>query len=125
MNHWRLIWLVFRNEGRVLLADRTLWVVSLAFLSLVFYGLFNGLAQASLKNEALSTVLAAQEKRDATRRETLRRVMSGAEQPDPFANPTDPASMAGGFGARYAYMPISQLAPLAFGQSDLLPTITG
>ncbi len=121
MSSWRLVWLVFRKEGRVLLADRTLWVVSLAFMSLVFYGLFNGLVQASLKNEALSTVLVAQEKRDAARRETLRRVMSGAEQPDPFANPTDPASMAGGFGARYAYMPISPLAPLAFGQSDLLP----
>jgi ABC-2 type transport system permease protein len=117
----RVAWLVFKHEGRVLLADRTLWVVSAVFLALVGYGLFNGLAQARIKNEALATVLASQETREAARRETFRRVMAGAEQPDPFANPIDPASMAGGYGAGYAYMPISPLAPLAFGQSDLLP----
>jgi ABC-2 type transport system permease protein len=114
---WRL---VFVHEGRVLLADRTLWVAWGLFLLLVGFALFNGLEQARLKADALATVLAAQEKGEADRRQFLERIWAGEAVPGQFDNPADPSAMGGGYGARYAYMPISPLAPLAFGQSDLL-----
>lgn len=121
MKNFGAWWLVFKHEGRVLLADRTLWLASGLFLLLIGYGLHNGITQARLKESALAQVLDAQAKGEASRRALLGRIMAGAEVPDPFANPADPASMGGGYGARYAFMPISPLAPLAFGQSDLLP----
>lgn len=114
-------WLVFEHESRILFADRTLWLAAAIFLALVGYGLFNGASQAALKQEALSSILAAQDRGETAYREQWERVMTRQEAPDPFSNPVDPASMGGGMGARYAYMPIGALAPLAFGQSDLLP----
>jgi ABC-2 type transport system permease protein len=120
MNGWRTCRLVAEHEGRVLLADRTLWLVSVLFLALVSYGLYNGAAQAAVKERALATALEAQQRGEQSRRDLLTRILAGQAIPDPFANPADPASMGGGYGARYAYMPISPLAPLAFGQSDLL-----
>lgn len=115
-------WLVFWHEGRVLLADRTLWVVALLFVSLVGFGLHNGTAEADNRAAAIERIRQADDAGEASRREQLRNVMSGAELPDPFGNPTDPSSMGGGYGARHAIMPNLPLAPLAFGQADLLPS---
>jgi len=114
---WRL---VFVHEGRVLLADRTLWIVWGLFLLLVGFALVNGLEQARLKAGALATVRAAQEAGEAERRRFLERIWSGEAVPGQFGNPADPSAMGGSYGGRYAYMPITPLAPLAFGQSDLL-----
>lgn len=113
--------LVVQHEMRLLLADRTLWVVSGLFVVVLGYGLFNGVAQARLKEDALASVLAAQARGEAGRRALLDSILTQGAIPDPFANPADPSSLGGGYGARYAYMPISPLAPLAFGQSDIRP----
>lgn len=113
--------LVARHEIRLLLADRTLWVVSALFLAILGYGLSNGLVQARVKEDALASVLAAQQRREAAKGPLLNQILNEGVIPDPFANPADPSSLSGGYGARYAYMPISPLAPLAFGQSDIRP----
>jgi ABC-2 type transport system permease protein len=114
--------LVFFHEGRVLLADRTLWIVALLFAALVGYGLYNGAAETDNRAAAIQRIVDADDAGEAFRLEQLRNIMSGAELPDPFANPTDPSSMGGGYGARHAVMPNLRLAPLAFGQADLLPS---
>lgn len=113
--------LVARQEARLLLADRTLWIVSALFVAIVGYGLFNGFTQAALKETALASVLNAQQRGEQSRRALLGRILHERAVPDPFANPADPSAMGGGYGGRYAYMPISPLAPLAFGQSDIRP----
>lgn len=113
--------LVVRHELRLLGADRTLWLVSSLFIVIIGYGLFNGITQARLKEEALASVLAAQTRGEAGIRTLLGQIYNEGAVPDPFANPADPSSLGGGYGARYAYMPISPLAPLAFGQSDIRP----
>jgi ABC-2 type transport system permease protein len=113
--------LVARHEIRLLLADRTLWLVSTLFVVVIGYGLFNGVTQARLKEDALASVLAAQTRGEAAKRTLLNQILNEGVVPDPFANPADPSSLGGGYGARYAYMPISPLAPLAFGQSDIRP----
>jgi ABC-2 type transport system permease protein len=121
MSPLRTSWLVARQEARLLLADRTLWIISALFVAIVGYGLFNGVKQAALKETALASVLDAQARGEQSRRATLRRILGENALPDPFANPADPSAMGGGYGGRYAYMPISPLAPLAFGQSDIRP----
>lgn len=117
----RTLLLVARQEARLLLADRTLWIISALFVAIVGYGLFNGVKQAALKETALASVLQAQMRGEQTRRALLGRILHEGALPDPFANPADPSVMGGGYGGRYAYMPISPLAPLAFGQSDIRP----
>lgn len=121
MTTMRTLRLVVEHEIRLLLADRTLWLVSGLFFALVGYGLFNGMEQAALKERALASVLEAQAQGEASRRALLHRILNEGVVPDPFGNPTDPSAMGGGYGSRYAFMPISPLAPLAFGQSDLRP----
>jgi ABC-2 type transport system permease protein len=64
-------------------------------------------------------VLQAQACGEASRSALLDRITNQGEIPDPFGNPADPSSVAG--GGQYAFMPISPLAPLAFGQSDVRP----
>jgi ABC-2 type transport system permease protein len=119
MTVFRTIRLVAAHEVRLLFADRTLGVVSALFLLLVAYGLFNGMRQAGLKEGALASVLEAETSGDTARRALLDRITNHGEIPDPFGNPADPSSIGG--GGRYAFMPISPLAPLAFGQSDVRP----
>lgn len=114
--------LVFAHEGRLLAADRTLWLVALLFVLLVGYGLYNGIVATQSKAEAIESVRLADANGETYRRAQLERIMAGAELPDPFANPTDPSSMGSGYGAQHAIMPNLPLAPLAFGQSDLLPS---
>jgi ABC-2 type transport system permease protein len=98
-------WIVFQHEGRVLLADRTLGLVSALFLSLVGYGLYHGVTETARRDEIMKGVVRAQEEGEASRREQLRNILEGREHPQPFANPTDPSSMGGAFGARHAIMP--------------------
>jgi ABC-2 type transport system permease protein len=119
MTVFRTIRLVAAHEVRLLFADRTLGVVSALFLLLVAYGLFNGMRQAGLKEGTLASVLEAETSDDTARRALLDRITNHGEIPDPFGNPADPSSIGG--GGRYAFMPISPLAPLAFGQSDVRP----
>lgn len=116
-----MYWFVMKNEWRLLIADRTLWLVSVLFLGLIAYGLYNGLSQIEFKNQAVSGIYEQERGILQERVSQHRRIMAGEEIPDPFANPVDPASMGGAFGARHAVMPARPLAPLALGQSDMLP----
>jgi ABC-2 type transport system permease protein len=117
-----VFWLVFRHEGRVLLADRTLWLLSVLLLLLTGYGIFNGVVETNRRDRAIDALVQRQRDGEAARLAQWRRIMAGTEKPVPFANPTDPSSMGSGFGARFAVMPTRLLAPIAFGQSDLFPT---
>ncbi|HUQ50863.1 MAG TPA: ABC transporter permease subunit [Gammaproteobacteria bacterium] len=113
---------VFVHEGRVLLADRTLWIVALLFVGLVGYGLYNGAVETDARAAAIEAIRSADDAAEAARHVEFENIMAGTKLPDPFANPTDPSSMGGGYGARNAIMPNLRMAPLAFGQADLLPS---
>jgi ABC-2 type transport system permease protein len=117
-----MFWLVFRYEGRVLLADRSLWLVLAIFLTLIGYGLVNGLAETRVREHQASSLIQKQQKTEQSNIARLREVMDGGTISDPFANPADPVSMGSGMASRYAILPPLALAPLAFGQSDLLPS---
>lgn len=113
--------LVFAHEARLLWADRSLWLVCGLLALLLGFGLYNGLAETTRREQVLERIRGQEPQREAANIERLRRVLAGQEQPDPFANPTDPASVGSGMGARHAVMPYRALAPLALGQSDMQP----
>jgi ABC-2 type transport system permease protein len=112
---------VFAHEARLLWADRSLWLVCGLLALLVGFGLHNGLAEIAVREAVVAKIEAQQPEREAKTLAQLRRVLAGQEKPDPFANPADPASIAGGMGARHAVLPYLALAPMALGQSDMQP----
>lgn len=112
---------VFTHEARLLWSDRSLWAVSGLLALLLAFGLYNGLVEIAAREAVLASIQAQQPQREAALAQRLQRVLAGAEKPDPFANPADPASVGGGMGARTALLPYEALAPLALGQSDMQP----
>jgi ABC-2 type transport system permease protein len=114
--------IVFRHEGRVLLADRTIWLVSALLVMLLGYALYNGLAYTQARTEVAGVVLQKQEAQQSANVKLLREMMQGRVTPEPFANPADPASVGSGMGGRYAVLPSTALAPVAVGQSDMFPS---
>lgn len=113
--------LVAVQELRLLLRERSLWLVGGLFLLLVGYALFNGVLQTSLRDRAQSALVNNDMQTRTDQLALLERIHAGTEAPSPFGNPANPANMAGGLGAQYAVMPSAALAPVALGQSDLFP----
>lgn len=117
----RTFLLIFQHEGRVLLADRSLWLVTAILAALSFYALYNGFNATTSRERTIANLRELQQQKQRTNIAQLARIMEGQELPDPFANPADPASIGSDMGGRFAVMPILPLAPLAFGQSDIQP----
>ena len=118
---WCLFLRIFVYEGRVLLADRTLWLACGLLCAFLGYGLYNGLTEIRAREHTLREIGAGETERETKNLAQLRRVLAGNEIPGPFSNPADPASMGGSMGSRHAVMPYRALAPLALGQSDMAP----
>jgi ABC-2 type transport system permease protein len=66
-------------------------------------------------------VLAQEAKRLSALPNRFDAVMQRQITPEPFANPADPMSVGQSMAARHAWMSYAALAPLAIGQSDLMP----
>ncbi|WP_456730831.1 DUF3526 domain-containing protein [Bradyrhizobium sp. USDA 3364] len=113
--------LIVRHEARILLRDRTLPLVCCVLALMVGYGLFVGLAQATLRDRMVDQVLKHEKENQAANSETLQSVLGGKTALIPFSNPANPAAMAGSLSGRYATMPNAPLATLAIGQSDMMP----
>lgn len=112
---------VLRHELAVLAAERTLWVTAGLLALLCAYALGNGWVETRSREAVLTAIERQQVERIVALRAQWQRVMDGTERPDPFANPVDPAAIGSGGAGRHAVMPYAPLAPVAFGQSDLLP----
>jgi ABC-2 type transport system permease protein len=112
---------ILQHEWRALRADSVIWVVATVFAVAIAYGVWNGARWVSFQRTALTD--AAVE--ETTRFERLKRQVADIERtgqkPSPFADPRSPGNVGGRYGQRYAMLPPGPLAPLAIGQSDLLP----
>jgi ABC-2 type transport system permease protein len=112
---------LLQHEWRTLRADSTVWLIGAVFASVIAYGMTNGVRWVTFQRGAL-TEAAAEEARRYDRMTTqigdLRRT---GGQVSPFADPRNPTTFGGRLGPRYAMLPPGPLAPLAIGQSDLLP----
>lgn len=112
---------IIRHEWRALASDATVWAVAAVFGIAIAYGVWNGTRWTAFQTAALAA--AADE--EAARYETLQTQITALQQPDArvaaFADPRSPSNIGGRLGPRYAMLPPGPLAPLAIGQSDLLP----
>jgi ABC-2 type transport system permease protein len=112
---------ILHHEWRALSADATLWTVVAIFAAAIGYGVWNGNRWVTFQRAALHS--AATE--ETERYERLRAQAASLAQPgakvSPFADPRSPSNVGGRLGPRYATQPPGPLAPLAIGQSDLLP----
>ncbi|KRQ88648.1 hypothetical protein CQ10_38010 [Bradyrhizobium valentinum] len=113
--------LVVVHEARILVRDRTLLLVCCVLALMVGYGLFVGLAQATLRDRMVAQVLKHEQETQTANSGTLQSVLAGQTALIPFSNPANPAAMAGTLSGRYATMPNAPLAALAIGQSDMMP----
>ncbi|MGJ7528776.1 ABC transporter permease subunit [Variovorax sp. GB1P17] len=113
---------VMRQECRLMLAERGLWIVGALFLLLVAYALGNGLLQTAHRDRAQAAVAQADRDTRAAQRVQLEAILAGTAQPTPFQNPADPSRMASSYGGHHVILPTAPLGPVALGQSDLFPS---
>jgi ABC-2 type transport system permease protein len=113
---------IARHEWRLLRADRALSMVAIVFGCALLYGLWNGLAFTSFQQHALDRARDEERTRFAELTAAARAAEDGRTSPSPFRDPRSPAVLGRGAGARYALLPLSPLASLTIGQSDLLPS---
>jgi len=122
MNRFAQLALIAAHEARVLSKDRSLWWALGLLAALIGYSLYTGLVDVRERDAAAAQMIAADAARAERNVASLRAVLAGTAPADPFSNPADPASVGGGLGAGHAILPTAPLAPLAVGQSDMLPS---
>lgn len=99
--------------------DRTLWVVAALLLTASAYGLVNGLRWRAFQDRAIADARAEELERYAGAEQAIRDAR-GQKLPA-FADPGNPDTAGRRRAPRYAVLPPGALAPLAVGQSGLLP----
>jgi ABC-2 type transport system permease protein len=113
---------IIRHEWRVLRADATVWVVGAVFGVAIAYAMANGVHWTEFQH--LAHRQAAQE--EAERYQRMRVQIGTLEHTHTpvaaFGDPRNPTMFGSRFGPRYAILPPGPLAPLAIGQSDLVPS---
>lgn len=112
---------LLRHEWRMLTSDATLAVIAVVFLAAIAYGAYNGARWMRFQTDAIATAQQEERTRFATQEAAIERLTRENGKVSPFADPRNPASAGSRFGARYAVLPPLSVAPLAIGQSDLLP----
>jgi ABC-2 type transport system permease protein len=112
---------ILRHEWRALSADATLWAVIAIFAAAIGYGVWNGTRWASFQKSALASAAAEEHERYGRLRAQVAALSAPGAKISPFADPRSPSNVGGRLGPRYAMLPPGPLAPLAIGQSDLLP----
>jgi ABC-2 type transport system permease protein len=112
---------ILRHEWLALRADATVWVVAGVFALAIGYGVWNGVQWVGFQARALAEAAAEEQERYDGLRQRVDDIVKTGAQVSPFADPRSPANVGGRLGPRYAMLPPGPLAPLAIGQSDLLP----
>lgn len=112
---------ILRHEWRALCGDATIWVIAGVFAVAIGYGMWNGARWVSFQYDALADAAAE----ESARYDDLARQLADLKRPGAtvasFVDPRSPSVMGQRLGPRYAMLPPGPLAPLAIGQSDLLP----
>jgi ABC-2 type transport system permease protein len=112
---------ILEHEWRTLAADATIWIVAAIFAAAIGYGVWNGARWVSFQRDALAAAQAEETQRFNRLKAQVAEIESSGKPVSPFQDPRLPANVGGRFGHRYAMLPPGALAPLAIGQSDLLP----
>jgi len=109
---------IISHDFRLLRADRTLHVAGGLFALLIVYGLVNGAAWVQFQNATIREVRAEQQERYAKISSAIDFAIRHGK---PLPATASVTSMGDRSGSKYAILPTAPLAPLAVGESDLLP----
>src|SRR5688500_5507062 len=112
---------ILRHEWRALSADATVWTVAAVFAVAIGYGVWNGSRWVTFQQAALQSAAAEEAARYDRLKAQAAALSAPGDKVSPFADPRSPSNVGGRLGPRYAMLPPGPLAPLAIGQSDLLP----
>lgn len=112
---------ILRHEWRALSADATVWTIAAIFAAAIGYGVWNGGRWVSFQRSALQSASAEETARYDRLKAQVDALSAPGAKVSPFADPRSPSNIGGRLGPRYAMLPPGPLAPLAIGQSDLLP----
>jgi ABC-2 type transport system permease protein len=112
---------IIKHDWKILIADRTLWVIAPLFGLLIGYGVYNGSSWTRFQQATLEAAKQEERERFARARAEVTSIERGAQPTSAFSNPRLPSVAANRTGPRYALAPPAPLAALAVGQSDLYP----
>jgi ABC-2 type transport system permease protein len=112
---------VLRHEWRGLTADALVWILVSIFVLATGYGLVNGVRWVSFQKAAIAEATREERDRHAASEADIRRINSEKLAVPAFADPRNADAAGRRMASRYAVMPPADLAPMAIGQTDLLP----
>jgi ABC-2 type transport system permease protein len=112
---------LIRHEWRSLAAEGSLWVAIALFAAAIGYGAFNGVRWVAFQQDAIADAHREESERLRKHETEILRIMRERATVSAFADPRNPDVVGRSLGVRYAILPPTPLAPLAVGQSDLLP----
>lgn len=112
---------VLRHEWRGLTADALVWILVSIFAVAGGYGLLNGMRWVAFQQTAIADATREERDRHAAFEADIRRINSQNAAVPAFADPRNADAAGRRMASRYAVMPPADLAPLAIGQTDLLP----
>jgi ABC-2 type transport system permease protein len=113
---------LLQHEWRVLRADATVWVIAVVFAAAIGYAMVNGARWTSFERTALSNAASEEAERYHRMQAQIDDLQRAGKPVAAFGDPRNPTMFGSRFGPRYAMLPAGPLAPLAIGQSDLLPS---
>ncbi|HYZ85862.1 MAG TPA: DUF3526 domain-containing protein, partial [Bryobacteraceae bacterium] len=116
-----MLGLIAKNDWRNLRADKTLWAVAALLCCTILYGVYNGASWVRFQKNTIAAALADEGERHRAVKQGIDDANAGRTSPPAFRDPRNPYAVGYRLGSRYATMPPAPLAPLAVGQSDLLP----
>jgi ABC-2 type transport system permease protein len=113
---------LLRHEWRSLSADASVWVVIGVFAAAIAYNTVNGVRWVAFQRAAIAEAKAEEQDRFRRHEAEIARITREHATVSAFADPRNPDAVGRTLGGRYAILPATTLAPLAIGQSDLLPS---
>lgn len=112
---------IVRHEWRLLVAERTIPILSAVLALAIAGGVVNGVRWHRLHTQTIDEATREERERHAAADRTLAEAAQKGATLSPFADPGNPDTAGRRQAARYAVLPALPLAPLAVGQGDLLP----
>lgn len=116
-----MLWNIVRNDWRNLRADRSLWIVAALLAALIGYGVHNGSTWVRFQRDTLRQAAQEESHRLTLIKSGIDSANAGRTNPPSFRDPRNPFAVGNTQAAHYVSMPPAPLAPLAVGQSDILP----
>lgn len=112
---------ILRHEWRALTADRSWWTLLLVFALAIGYGAVTGVRWTRFQERAIADAVSEERARFDSHERDIQAIAAGVKKVSSFADPRSPDNAGRRLAVRYAVLPPTPLAPLAIGQSDLLP----